>query len=386
MTDHISVVVAGDFCPTEHAERAVEELDQPADVLGPAVKLFQRADLAIANLEYPLTKGETKLTKYGSHQKGDPKTIAVLKQAGIGLVDLANNHILDYGEKGLADTLEVCSQAGIATVGAGLTPEEAAKPYYATVRERRIAIIGICENEFSIVGEKHAGACPLDPIANYYAIKKAREDADIVLVLLHGGNEFTHYPSPRVIRTCRFLADIGASAVVCHHPHYVQGCEVHNGVPILYSLGKLYYTRMDDPDILEVPIAQLDFAPQAGGCSIHFHFFRLSLEQMKLVELSAEELGAARDRFADYSEALGSPERIRAEWNRFCAEERHSYLFGLFLLPRLIARIARRLRVEHWVGAYAKLKRREMLCLQNMIRCEAHRDAVLDVLEKERSG
>jgi len=384
MTETISIVVGGDFCPTEHVEEAVSRLPRPGDLLGPAAELFQKADLAIANLEYPLTRAEKKCTKYGPNMKGDPDTISVLEQSGIGLVDLANNHILDYGEKGLTDTLETCAKANIATVGAGLTAKEASQPYCVTIKGRKIAVIGICESEFSVFGEGHGGTCPLDLIANYRAIKEARKEADIVVVLFHGGNMCTHYPSPRVVETCRFFADVGASAVVCHHPHYIQGSEVYNGVPILYSLGKLLYTRAGDPDMLEVPVAELKFSLDDLKCSVHFDFFQVSLEQMRVVELNAEELCAARERFATYSQMLESRDALLAEWNRFCESKTSLYYRYLLSIPTLALRIARRMKLDGLLTTYARFRRTTMLCLEDMMRCEAHRDALLNILERER--
>jgi hypothetical protein len=384
MQEPISIVVAGDFCPTEHVEEAVATLTRPASILGPVVDRFRSADLAIANLEYPLTRSTTKLDKYGSHQKGDPAAIAVMKEAGVGLLTLANNHIMDYGAEGLADTLETCTRADIRTVGAGRTLSEASQPSKTTLKGRRVAVLGICENEFSIAREAHAGAAPLDPVANYHAIRMAREDADIVLVLFHGGSEFSHFPSPRIVRTCRFFVEAGATAVVCHHPHYVQGYELYRGAPILYSLGKLFYTRMTDPDILEVPIARLDFEASEPACSVHFDFFRLSLEQMRLVALEGEELSAAQARLQSYSDALASPERVRSEWEQYCMRRRTQYLFRLLTLPQYSLRVLRRLHLLRLVELWAKWKRRELLCLEDMIRCESHHEAVLTLLENER--
>lgn len=385
MTDIISIVVAGDFCPTEHVERLVSELSMPSELLGPAVSRFQEADLAIVNLEYPLTTANTRLIKYGSHQKGHPKTISVLKEAGINVVDLANNHILDYGETGLADTLEVCAREQIAAVGAGLTPEEASDPYFVTIRQQRVAVLGICENEFSIARDGRGGAYGLDPIGNYHSIRKAKANADILIVLFHGGSEFSHYPSPRMIRTCRFFADCGASAVVCHHPHYIQGFEVYNGVPILYSLGKLFYTRMSNPGVLEIPIARLDFSVPHQELSVHFDFFRLSLDQMRLIDMSVQELSSLLERFQNYCRALGSPETILSEWDKYCAERKNFYLFLLLSMHPLLFKIARRLGVEHLVNLCAKFKRNNLLVSEHLIRCESHREAVLHILEGQHT-
>ena len=381
MDEVVTLVFGGDFCPTEHVEAALRFRDNPSELLGPAAILFRQSDLAIVNLEYPLTRVDKKLVKYGSHQKGCPETISVLKEAGVDLVSLANNHILDYGEEGMTDTIKTCNDAGIATFGAGITREEAGKPYIAQTKGRRIAFLGICENEFSTAKDGRGGACGLAPIMNHYAIAEAKKNADIVIVLLHGGSEFTHYPSPGMMRTCRFFADSGASAVVCHHPHYVQGYEVHNGVPILYSLGKLFYTRMSDPDILEIPIAKISFTTSRLEPAVHFDFLELSLGQMRLTEMSEDKAIAMKERFRIYSEALASPEVIFTEWDQYCKRRENVYLALALAIHPLAYRIARRVGVERFVKRYARQKNKELLTLENLIRCESHQEALLHILE-----
>jgi poly-gamma-glutamate synthesis protein (capsule biosynthesis protein) len=381
MDKEVTLIFGGDFCPTEHVESALCSLDDPSELLGPAASLFRQSDLAIVNLEYPLTRVDKKLVKYGSHQKGCPETISVLKEAGVGLVSLANNHILDFGAEGMADTVRTCEAAGIAIVGAGKTAGEAAKPYNATIKGKRIAFLGICENEFSIAKGGRGGANGLDPISNHYAIAEARSKADLVIVLFHGGNEFTHYPSPRTMRTCRFFADSGASAVICHHPHYVQGYEVYQGVPILYSLGKLLYTKMSDPDILEIPVARVSFSSSRQEPAVDFEFFQLSLQQMRLVAMTEDKAAAMKERFRGYSEALASEEIILKKWNEYCKKREYIYLALALSIHPLLYRFVRRIGVERFVKRYALLKKKELLTLENLIRCESHQEALLHILE-----
>jgi len=386
MSDEITIAVAGDFCPSEHVEAAIDATGRPGELLGPAAGLFRRSDLSMVNLEYPLTRAESGFVKFGSRIKGVPKTISVLKEAGVGLVNLANNHILDFGRAGLEETLDTCRRWGIATVGAGLSREQASEPYRVTIKGRRIAVVGICENEFGVFLEGHGGGNPLDPVTNYYQIIKAAEEADVVIVSLHGGNEFRHYPSPEMVRRCRFFVDVGASAVVCHHPHWIQGYEVYHGAPILYSMGKLFYAKRPDPELLEVPVAELRFAADTLESSVEFRFFRLALDEMRLVDPDQDELLAIRRRFDEYCRVIRSEEALLSKWDEFClgTYNKNSYLFRLLLAPVLFFRIARRLKMVSVFAAYAKLKRKQLLCLESTIRCEAHREAALRILEKER--
>ena len=196
MTEEISIAVAGDFCPTEHVERAVSQLQRPADMLGACRATVPEADLAIANLEYPLTTSETKLIKYGSHQKGHPATVSVLKQAGIGLLTLANNHMLDYGKAGLIETLETCARANIAVVGAGRTLEEARSHTTSPSKDGELRCWASARTSFPWPA-KDAPALTvwiLSPIT--HSIQEARRNAEIVIVLVHGGTSLRIIPVP----------------------------------------------------------------------------------------------------------------------------------------------------------------------------------------------
>src|SRR5699024_1090893 len=104
---------------------------------------------------------------------------------------LANNHILDYDERGLKETLSVCKENNIKTVGAGKNLKEASKTLYIDYREEgKIAVINFAENEWASATEMTAGANPMDIIDNANQIKKAKEKANFVFVIIHGGHEY----------------------------------------------------------------------------------------------------------------------------------------------------------------------------------------------------
>ena len=106
-----------------------------------------------------------------------------------------------------------------------------------------IFIFNFCENEWSIAESDNPGANPMDIIDNANQIKYARELADYVIVIVHGGHEYYNLPSPRMQKQYRFYADQGADIVVGHHTHCISGNEVYKGVPIYYSLGNFIFTK-----------------------------------------------------------------------------------------------------------------------------------------------
>lgn len=239
------VLVAGDFCPQHRVAEKFEQGDYES-VLGEVKNVIDQVDYSIVNFECPITKGgENPIEKCGSNLQCSEEGIKAVKWAGFDSVTLANNHLLDYGEEGVANTLEACKKYGIDAVGGGMNLQDASQILYKEINGETLAIINCCEHEFSIATENTAGSNPLNPIQQYYAIREARENADYVLVIVHGGNEHYQLPSPRMQETYRFFIDAGADAVVNHHQHCYSGYEVYHDKPIFYGLGNFCFDRPD---------------------------------------------------------------------------------------------------------------------------------------------
>ena len=111
------------------------------------IDLFAKSNLNIVNLEAPVTTSTSKIIKTGTHLKSDKEsTLQVLKTLDVDVVTLANNHVLDYDEQGVAETLEFCKENNIKTVGAGMNLKEASQTLYIDSDEGKIAIVNFAEN------------------------------------------------------------------------------------------------------------------------------------------------------------------------------------------------------------------------------------------------
>lgn len=197
--------------------------------------MFENTDFRIVNLEAPITPNyqHHKITKTGPHLRMSSNTVfPYLQQLNIDAVTMANNHILDYGEKGVTDTFCELNRQHIRYVGAGNNLSDAAKYLSIEKDGLKIAIINFCENEWSIAEEDTPGANPMDIIDNANQIREAKSTHDKVIVIVHGGHEYYNLPSPRMQKQYRFYADQGADIVVGHHTHCISGNEVYKGVPI----------------------------------------------------------------------------------------------------------------------------------------------------------
>ena len=237
----MKILVAGDFCPQNRVAEVFTREDFEF-VLGDVKEIIADADYSIVNFECPVTKGgEEPIEKCGPNLQCSEIGMEAVKWAGFDCVTLANNHFLDYGKEGVENTLEACEKYVVDTVGGGMTLKEASKILYKEIDGMTLAIINCCEHEFSIATDETSGSNPLDPIQQYYAIHEARTKADIILVIVHGGNEHYRLPSLRMQNIYRFFVDAGADAVVNHHQHCYSGYEIYNGKPIFYGLGNFLF-------------------------------------------------------------------------------------------------------------------------------------------------
>lgn len=234
----VTLVFGGDVTLSDHFE----------DVIGTNYSLpfaqlpeYQDADLAMVNLENPLTRSTLRRPNKQFNFKADPEAVKVLTEGGIDIVNLANNHTMDYGEPGLMETIATLDQAGIKTVGAGRDMKEARRPSIIEVKGQRIAYLGYYDADFHAATETLAGTNPRYDQQVAADIKAIRDQVDWVVVNYHWGVELAEYPGDWQIDLARFTIDQGADVVIGHHPHTLQGAEIYKGRPIVYSLGNFIF-------------------------------------------------------------------------------------------------------------------------------------------------
>ena len=235
----MNILIAGDFFISEKFE-GKNLIDDSI------IELFEKVDYRIVNQEAPITADIpcNKILKTGPHLRTLEKiTIPFFKQLGVDLATLANNHILDYGGKGISDTFKALRNNKIDFVGAGNNTDEASKHFTIEKEGLKIAVINFAENEWASATDESSGSNPMNIIENAHQIKEAKRKVDFVFVVVHGGHEYYNLPSPRMQKQYRFYAEQGADIVIGHHTHCISGNEVYNGVPIYYSLGNFLFTK-----------------------------------------------------------------------------------------------------------------------------------------------
>jgi poly-gamma-glutamate synthesis protein (capsule biosynthesis protein) len=209
------VLIFGDYC----IQQLFGETLAPKDVFRSVLPIINSSDLTIVNLEGPIVDKGRGIVKTGPHLKSSFDCLKLLSESGFNLVTLANNHIMDYGKRGLEATITACESVQLKSVGASLDPRQVRCPIKLNVQNTEISILNFCENEFSTIGEGAQLVNAVDPIQNSYDISKASKDSDYVVVIVHGGREYYDLPSPKFQQLLRYYVDCGADAVVAHHSH-----------------------------------------------------------------------------------------------------------------------------------------------------------------------
>jgi poly-gamma-glutamate synthesis protein (capsule biosynthesis protein) len=250
----ITVAFGGDV----HFEGRVLSLltDDPATTFGPISRVLRAADLAMVNLETAVTRRGTPEPKEYTF-RAPATAFDALTAAGIDVVSLANNHGVDFGQVGLADTLDAAHSAGFPLVGAGVDAGAAHRPWITTVKGIRIAVLGYTQvNTFPstwVATDSRPGLAYALSNAQIETaaddVRAAREQADVVIVYLHWGGEREPCPRDLQRRTAEELADAGATIVVGAHPHIPQGAGWLDDTYVAYSLGNfLWYSNTSHPD------------------------------------------------------------------------------------------------------------------------------------------
>lgn len=241
----INLLIAGDYSPKNRVIAEIER-NNAGIIFEEIAELTSQVDYSIVNFESAVADGtDYPIEKAGINLCCTAPAVKALRNAGFDMVTLANNHFYDFGESSIVKSLEVFETCGLDYVGAGINIEEAAKTFYKEIKDKKIAFISCCEHEFTIATKEHGGSNPLNPIQQFYAIRDAKENADFVIVIVHGGHEHFQLPSPRMKELYRFFIDSGADAVVNHHQHCFSGYEYYKNRPIFYGLGNFCF---DEPN------------------------------------------------------------------------------------------------------------------------------------------
>lgn len=291
--EDISLIFAGDLLLSGAILR---QYDNNGGIEGlieePLLAQLLNSDITMVNQEFPFSERGTPMEGKSYTFQAPPSRVSILKELGIDIVSLANNHTLDYGREALSDTFQTLEEAGISYVGAGENLERAKKAEIVELSNTRVGFLSA--SRVIPVASWNASNSISGIFTTYSAdamlkeIEEVRELCDLLIVYVHWGVEFEERPATYQINMAKAYIEAGADMVIGSHPHVVQGIEYYLGKPIIYSLGnfifgntikegmllKADYTKENNLLISLVPFTSPEFQLQEMEIQEKSNFFQ----------------------------------------------------------------------------------------------------------------
>ncbi len=200
-------------------------------------QLLDGCDYVVGNLESPLTEHGKPIGGKSAYLKGAPADVEILKHLGVTHVSLANNHVFDYGSKGLADTIEVLDKNGIAWYGVNDVSAD------ITSGDASVTLRGYCcySTNAKGMGTEDPHVNILDPASIELELESDKNAGRFTVLSIHWGLEHVHLPSADHIKTAAKLVNGRNALIHGHHPHVIQGVEQRGSALVAYSLGNFCF-------------------------------------------------------------------------------------------------------------------------------------------------
>jgi len=247
------LAATGDLTLANHFDRTLNHLrslgiNNPYDyVLRDIAPVFNNTDMCIVNLEGTFTNATSHKNKPFNF-KGDPEHVVILEKLGVNVANLANNHFMDFFERGATDTMSVLNAHDILYCGGGSDIIDAATPRILEFDGLKFGFLG-----YAMVGQgsrasyTNPGTNPYDKATVKKQVSDAKDICDRLIVSCHWGNERERKPSTEQIEAARIFVDSGADIVLGHHPHVLQEVAEYNHGLVFYSLGNFIFGGSKNP-------------------------------------------------------------------------------------------------------------------------------------------
>ena len=245
-SDTLTVVLTGDILLDRGVRRVIEQHGTDHLFSASVDAVFSKAQFVVGNLECPATHVKEPVFKRFIF-RGEPEWLPTLRKHGFTHLNLANNHSIDQGRKGLMDTRRNIAEAGMVPIGAGSNMDEAARPVLLATKPRKVWLVAslrlALENYAYLTDQPCVSQKPMDSVVADVRRLRQADSTAIIIVSLHWGGEHTLQPVPRQRMEAHRLIDAGADVLVCHHTHTLQTIEQYRGRHIYYSVGNFIFDQ-----------------------------------------------------------------------------------------------------------------------------------------------
>ena len=339
------------------------------------IEFFNNSDLNLFNLEAPVqfnTKLDNKITKIGPNLKIESSSIKpFIKKLNIGGFTLANNHIFDYGLEGIQSTRQYLHKNSILEFGLTYSANK-----IIIINEIKIAIINICENEYSTINDNVNG---LDLIKVHHEIKKIKDKCDHIVVIYHGGNEYLEIPSPNQINKFKYFVDIGADVIVSHHSHTISGFESYNNKPIFYGLGNFLFQSENTSDhwnrgmvvTLNISKSKIDYK---------LNFIKNKNGKLEILDNPSNDYQSIYNEVISINKIILNEQLYSTAWNKYLVKKKEDYTKLISPVNSIDNKYIR--KIFRILEDFKILKfTRFYLTMLNLFRCESHKEISEETLK-----
>ena len=372
------IIIGADFAPIEKDGEFLLSHDTAELIDSKLIEKINQADFSVFNLESPIIRTGTPIEKDGPCLFIPQGADKVYKDIHVGLLSLANNHIMDYGKEGLFHTLDILKEKKIPFIGAGKNEKEADSCYIVELQGKKIGIYAAADHEFSLAYGENPGANGYEENKVMTKIQNIKKQADYCIVLYHGGKEWYRYPSPWQQKFCRKMADAGADAVICQHSHCIGASEKYKDCTIFYGQGNFVLGEADHE--ICVYSMLLEFSV---GDTLEWKAIPMKRLKEKVIQPSKEESIRVLRHFEKLNVNLQKKGFVEDNYRKYAEETVAAYLYQFAGWPLIFIRLD---KLFHRKGIkwFFKRNKKRILYLQNVLQCEAHREVVLEGLKTLR--
>ena len=376
----MTITIGADLVPTKQNYDLFKKGNADVLVGKELTSLLKKTDIKIFNLETVVGEKGLPIKKVGPYLRCPEECFSGIAALNPTVLSIANNHVMDYGEEGLLETIRIIEKNNIKWVGAGRNINSLKKYIVIEKNEIKIGIYSCTEHEFSISDSNFAGCNPYDPLYSFDDIREVSQKCDYLIVLYHGNKEYYRYPSPDVQRVCRKFAECGANIVLCQHSHCIGSAEKYGQCELVYGQGNFLFYGGETNEFFQAgALVQVEIDEYTKNSFVTYipvvrngFTIRLASEQEKkkiLEEFECrsekmKDLDFVKKNYLEFSKTM-----LEIYYSRCLAKVRRNILF------RIINKISKRKLIGYFFSD------NDCLSILNMIECEAHRELFIEGLK-----
>lgn len=366
----MKIILGGDVVPTKENNDLFSEANVNALLEDGLLDYWLSADFRVINLECPITNSNETIIKQGPRLVANMSCFKGLKALNPSLVLLANNHIMDAGESGLLDLLQMLKDNGLKSIGAGKDLTEISSSFIINDADKKVGIYVLCDREFSAAENRKAGANAIS-FKCFKELKELSKELDYLITVYHGGKEYYRYPTSRLQELCHEMVDAGSNLVICQHSHCIGSEEEYNGSTILYGQGNFIFNKKHDEFWGSSLLVEIN---TENG----FHIKYVPIIQTKVGTrlASNNEAAVILNELENRSCNIVMDGFIVKELHNYSNKLLTSYLYSFAGWNPYLVYFDKRVLKGFLIKR--KYSKKQLAAIWNYINCEAHREVIVD--------